>query len=61
VVTSIQIRVIIVNMVLVVVLAWIDTFYQKTQGIVAVRAQNFGTVLLKKEKAKYPNVRSKWF
>jgi hypothetical protein len=48
-------------MVLIVALAWIDTFYQNTQGIVAVRAQNFGTVLLKKEKAKYPNVRSKWF
>jgi len=49
VVASIQIGVIIVNMVLVVVLAWIDTFYQNTQDIVAVRAQNFGTVLLKRE------------
>ena len=54
-VTSIQIGVIIVNMVLVIVLARIDTFYQNTQGIAALRAQNFGTVLLKKEKAKYPN------
>jgi hypothetical protein len=42
-------------MVLVVVLAWIDTFYQNTQDITAIRAQNFGTFLLKKEKAKYPN------
>jgi hypothetical protein len=50
VVTSIQIGVIIVNMVLVVDLSWIDTFYQNTQGIAAVRAQNLEQFLLKKRK-----------
>ena len=49
-VTSIQIGVIIVNMVLVVVLAWIDTFHQNTQGIAAVRAQNLEQFYLKKRK-----------
>lgn len=46
--TSIQMGVIIVNMVLVVVLTWIDTLYQNTQGIAAVRAQD-GTIFLKGE------------
>jgi len=47
-------------MVLVVVLAWIDTFHQNT-GHRSSPSTKFGTVSLKKEKAKYPNVRSKWF
>jgi len=37
-------------MVLVVVLAWIDTFHQNTEGIAAVRAQNLEQFLLKKRK-----------
>jgi hypothetical protein len=38
-ITSIQDGVIIVNMVLVIVLAWLDAFYQNTQSIAAMRAQ----------------------